>query len=318
MPRLSVLLAVYNTEKYVGEAIRSILGQTFTDFELLIADDGSSDQSKAEIARFNDPRIKISHNDKNQGKVRTVNRLLEMATGEYFTVHDADDISMKERFDKQIKFLDQHPDIAMCGTFFREIDEDGTFLQNVLLETEWDKIRVAIENESQFHGPTVMVKLNIPAAVGGFYRDFFIVAEDIEFYMRVCEKFKAVNLPEYLYEYRIVRTSLTKDWRNYRPERFALVNLMNYLSGERKKNGFDSYMSGDLAKVNEMYTYFVKEWETKWDSIYEQGIGRSIYFKFWKLAYSLSLKWIFKQPLKLTPYKTLLYVFRKQIGNMFD
>ncbi|MDH5399262.1 MAG: glycosyltransferase, partial [Cyclobacteriaceae bacterium] len=150
-PQLSVILSAYNAEKYVKEAIDSILNQTFTNFELIIADDGSKDKTRQIIDSYNDPRIIISHNESNWGKVNTVNRLFEMCRGEYLTIHDADDISVENRFERQINFLNKNKEYQLCGTAFSSFLEGGPLHEHRVI-TDSMRIKEEIKNKSCFHG----------------------------------------------------------------------------------------------------------------------------------------------------------------------
>jgi len=115
MPLLSIILPVYNSDLFVGQAINSLLKQTFRDFELLIIDDGSTDRTAAIISSFIDQRIKIIVNPVNRGIVFSRNRGLRSASGDFIAQFDADDVAMPDKFMKQIRFLQDNPDFGMVG-----------------------------------------------------------------------------------------------------------------------------------------------------------------------------------------------------------
>lgn len=118
MPEISVVMPVYNASQYLAEAIESIVSQTFTDWELIIIDDGSTDDSKLIIKRYaqSDKRIRYYKNEQNMGVIRTLNKGINLSTGKYIARMDADDISLPTRFDTQYRFLENNADVAMCGT----------------------------------------------------------------------------------------------------------------------------------------------------------------------------------------------------------
>ena len=118
MPRVSVVMPAYNAEKYIGEAIDSILNQTFTDFEFIIIDDGSSDRTADIVKSYSDPRIRLLANERNSGIVASLNRGIQKATGKYIARMDADDYSRLDRIKKQVDFLDNHPEVIALGTSF--------------------------------------------------------------------------------------------------------------------------------------------------------------------------------------------------------
>jgi glycosyltransferase involved in cell wall biosynthesis len=257
-PILSVILPAYNAEKYITEAIISILNQSFNDFELLIADDGSTDNTKQIIESFSDNRIKTIHNSKNIGKNETVNRLFHSSKGVYITIHDADDISVKDRFEKQISFFCKNPKYSLCGTFFKTIDSRGKFIKEVELEHNYHTIKKNIIAKSQFHGPTVMFKREIVDQVGGLFR-YFKWGEDIDFTLRVVEKFQATNLREFLYLYRIHDKSLTKDISFLNPDRLVNLKLRNFLAEQRKLRGYDCLMVSNFQEIESEKKRLIEE-----------------------------------------------------------
>lgn len=125
MPKVSVLMAAYNAEKYISDAISSILQQTFTDFEFIIINDGSTDRTEEIILSFNDDRIIYERNVENLGIVKTRNKLLSLATSPYIAWLDSDDISLPQRLDIQYKFLSSHPNFVLCGSWAEIIQEQG-------------------------------------------------------------------------------------------------------------------------------------------------------------------------------------------------
>ncbi|MDD4353774.1 MAG: glycosyltransferase family A protein, partial [Candidatus Nanoarchaeia archaeon] len=125
--RISVIMSAYNTERYIAEAIESILNQTFKDFEFIIIDDGSTDDSLKIIKRYvkKDRRIKLIHNKKNIGLTKSLNKGLKIAKGQYIARMDADDISLPQRFQIQYDFLEKNKDIFLIGTTAFLIDDKG-------------------------------------------------------------------------------------------------------------------------------------------------------------------------------------------------
>ena len=123
MPLISVLLPLYNTrEEYLRACLDGILGQTFDDFEVVIVNDCSPDPNVARVVRsYTDPRIRYYENDRNLGISETRNRLIELASGEFLAVHDHDDVSLPERFERQVAYLASHPDVGVLGTAHMEI-----------------------------------------------------------------------------------------------------------------------------------------------------------------------------------------------------
>ena len=197
MPVLSVLMPAYNASSFIKEAIGGILSQELRDLELIVADDGSTDDTREIINEFKDPRIILSHNEQNMGKVETCNRLLEVARGKYITVHDADDCSFPNRFKQQINFLENNKDFILCGCGFETVDILGRVLKVSLPETSYNLIRDNIWTGSQIHGPTIIIRRSQLKKIGGLYR-YFKHAEDVDLCFRAMELAPVTNLPEVL------------------------------------------------------------------------------------------------------------------------
>lgn len=207
-PTISVIMSVYNAEKYLRESIESILNQTFKDFEFIIIDDGSTDRSKEIILSFKDPRIKLVSRE-NRGLTKSLNEAIKQSVGKYIARMDADDISEKDRFEKQINFLETNPDIYLCGTWARSIDESGAILGELKYPPQTsDEIKKYLIRHNPFIHSTVMFKKGLVDKVG-FYDEKFLHVEDYELWTRVVPKFKTANMPEFLLRYRKAEAGVT-------------------------------------------------------------------------------------------------------------
>jgi glycosyltransferase involved in cell wall biosynthesis len=203
-PPLSVLMPVYNAEKFLAKALESILNQTFTDFEFIIINDGSADRSLQILQRHaqQDNRIRLI-NRENRGLVNTLNEGIQLAKSSYIARMDADDVSYRRRLQKQFTYLQSHPECVALGTKTQLIDEDGDPL--ILFSTytthnEIDQAHLQGKGGAIAH-PAVMFRKEIVAAVGG-YRAEFIHAEDLDLWLRMAEHGELCNLPELLLDYR--------------------------------------------------------------------------------------------------------------------
>ncbi len=200
MPKVSVLMPIYNTqEEHLREAIESILAQSYTDFEFLILNDSPDNTSlDAIVASYNDSRIHYSTNEKNLGITPSRNKLIDMAQGEYLAVMDHDDISMPERFAKQVAFLDEHADIGVVGTWKVRI--------NGKKDTNNVSDHSSIEQELMLGcclmHPTVMLRKAVLVETGVRYEEAFSPAEDYALFCRLIAKTRFANIPEILFVYR--------------------------------------------------------------------------------------------------------------------
>lgn len=204
MPTITVLMPMYNAGRFLAPAIESILQQTFQEFELLIVNDASTDGSK-EIARsFGDKRIRIVDNEKNLGLARTLNRGLELATGEFIARHDADDLSHHERLEKQVAFLRAHPAVALVGTQAIIIDEWGKY-KRILLDQPHEHVAIKWDLlfDNSFVHTSVMFRRAIVVEKFGGYDASYVACEDYELWSRLAESCQVANLRCHLVFHRL-------------------------------------------------------------------------------------------------------------------
>lgn len=208
MPKISVLMPVYNTEEeYLREAIESILNQTFTDFEFIIINDGSDNNAEDVILSYNDKHIKYIKKEKNQGLIETLNEVLEIAQGEYIARMDSDDVSLPERFEKQVNFLDKNPDVDVLGTWF------NCFPRNRVVKTFTNDKNIKecfLINSNNIGHPTVMLRKATFEKLNARYDENATYVEDYALWLSLIDKVKFANLPEILLNYRIHKKSICK------------------------------------------------------------------------------------------------------------
>lgn len=202
-PKISVLMSVFNGERYVADAIESILGQSEARFEFLIVNDGSTDASAAILDRFaaQDNRIRVVHQE-NRGLIASLNRLLAEARAPLVARMDGDDVSRPERFAIQLAHMTAHPQIAVLGTNTDELDADGAFYPCSDFHPEHTAdIRKRLMVASAMCHPSVMMRRDVICSLGG-YRAAFRHCEDYDLWLRVIEHYDMENLPDRLILYR--------------------------------------------------------------------------------------------------------------------
>lgn len=207
-PRVSVLMSVYNGARYLQEAVDSILGQTFDDFEFIIVDDGSTDATPAILDSYTDARIVRLRNEANIGLTRSLNKGLAVARGEYVARQDADDVSLPERLARQVAFLDAYPSIALVGTAYQEVFEDGRPDRQVSMPLKPGDVREQLLYHSCFCHGSVLARSVCLQAVDG-YNEQFVVAQDWDLWLRLADRFDLANLEEILYQLRMSPRSIT-------------------------------------------------------------------------------------------------------------
>ena len=203
-PAASVVIPVYNTARYLERAIDSVLNQTFTDFELLLLDDGSTDGSSAILDRYQacDSRCRVFHNH-NRGVITTRNEGNSMARADIIFLMDSDDICMPDRFEKQFTYLSEHPECVAVGSRILLIDQDDMPIMHMgdkLTHEEIDSTNISGE-AACFFQPTVAVRKSAVEKVGG-YRAEYRRAEDFDLFLRLAEVGTLTNLPDVLLKYR--------------------------------------------------------------------------------------------------------------------
>lgn len=157
-PTLSILMPVFNGERYIRESIASILGQTYTDFELIIVNDGSTDDTASIVREFKDPRIRFIHRENNKGVVYSRNEVLDAARGDILAFFDADDLAHPDKFWLQIDFLQKHPGIAIVGTRAFRIGPEGDRLGSWPLHGHPEKIRARMLFHNAFVNSSVVFR----------------------------------------------------------------------------------------------------------------------------------------------------------------
>lgn len=203
-PLVSVVMAAYNVEAYAAEAVESILGQTFRDFEFLIMDDGSTDGTFAILRRYadRDPRIRLWSRE-NRGIVASSNELIDRARGEFLARMDCDDIALPDRFECQVEYLHQHPDCVAVGSQALLIDPEGDPLCIWFKSRTHEEIdaKLISGDSGQFCHPTTMLRRQTLIEAGK-YNPRFPIASDLDVFLRLAELGQLANIPRVLLKYR--------------------------------------------------------------------------------------------------------------------
>lgn len=259
-PMISVVMPVYNGEKYLKEAIDSILNQTFTDFEFLIINDGSTDETEEIILSYDDSRIRYVKNETNLQIVKTLNKGIELARGKYIARMDADDISLPNRLEKQVQFLEDNPDIDICGTWVQTFG---------LREETWkypqshEEIKTALLFNSALVHPSVMIKKKFFDHF--YYEEQYNTAEDYALWTKsiVTQKFSNISLSLLKYHLhetqtdRIMQTEIANNIRkemlskigcsfsNYEMKIFTRIALYQFVSMEDSEHVFKKILTAN-------------------------------------------------------------------------
>lgn len=245
---IAVILAVYNEEVHVEEAVASIQAQTIGDWEMLVIDDGSTDRTNEILCRLaaNDERIRVLTNSQNQGLAASLNRGIWASSSKYIARMDADDLSYPTRFEKQLQYLRDHPDVAVVGTGARIIDFSGSPKGQWIPPAEHQRLVKRMPKVSPFFHSTVMGRRDFFETMGG-YNDAFRKRQDYELWARAHRAFLFGNVAEVLLDYRSrgsesasniiesVYPRLQVAWKNGFPVRGTWYGLCRLAKGIFKK-----------------------------------------------------------------------------------
>jgi glycosyltransferase involved in cell wall biosynthesis len=264
-PMVSVIMAAYNSADHLQDAVDSILSQTFGDFEFVIVNDGSTDRTREilDLCAETDSRITVIHQE-NRGLPASLNRAISGATGKYLARMDADDISLPERLEKQVEFMESHPEVGLCGTACRMIgDADGVSWTT----TSPDEIRSRLLFWPCLVHPTVMMRRELVADNGLQYDTEFKEAEDYELWTRVADFCKLANLPEVYLLYRVTSKQKTARFEDDVTNWSALIQrrLLEKMGVEPSPDEMDIHVSLHKSRFERSRDYVdrVEQWLCK-------------------------------------------------------
>lgn len=295
-PRVSVLMAVFNTREFVEAAVRSVLRQDFSDLELVIVDDGSTDGSTSLLQSLaaEDPRVVLVSRP-NRGLIATRNELLALARGELIAWMDSDDVSVPDRLSRQVRRFEAEPALVCLGGAALCIDPEGYPLSVERFPLPHDEILAGQAEGGAMRFPTTMMRSEPARRTGGF-REPFRLGEDLDLFCRLSELGRMANLPEVLLEYRQHPRSasavLAPQWEAYRTTILALAE-------ERRAGGPDRLQRGEAVVVPRVPPGAAdapEDIDLRWARrALEQG--------YWRTAWKYGLAALRRKPLSLSSWK---------------
>ena len=251
-PLVSVIMSVYNGEKYLVQAIYSILNQTYQNFEFIIIEDCSTDNSLDILEEYakKDSRIKIIKKEKNigiKGFIENLNLGISIAKGKYIARMDQDDVSLPERFHKQVDFLENNPEITLVGAQLNLINEQNKITGEAIAALQHRDIVKRITSQIQLFHPVIMFRKDQNIQ----YREKFIYCEDYDLYLNlITQGKKLANINEKLLHYRILESSISRKGDNFVKK--LMVEKALYFYKLRKENGQDLYETFNNEEVLEI------------------------------------------------------------------
>ena len=207
-PKVSVLMTCYNAASTIEESVRSALAQTFTNFELVLVDNCSTDESISIVQKLADPRIRIVALEKNHGRTPALNIALKNARGQYIAILDADDTSTNDRFALQVECLDQNSELVLVASWYRNIDSSGKLINEVKTPTTHLDVVRRLASNCPFMNSAVMFRAESIRSLGG-YDETFAYSQDLALWLGLATLGKFEILPKFLTNIRLTSTSLT-------------------------------------------------------------------------------------------------------------
>ena len=266
-PKVSVLIPAYNHEKYIGLAIESVLSQTFCDFELLISDDCSPDNTKDVIKGYNDKRIRTVFFEENQGTVFCLNHLLDIAQGEYIAVLGSDDIWEKDKLEKQLQVLETNPSLAACFTFANIIDRkskkitvSNAFPLSIFEYDNFPREKMLCDffvGGNRLCHSSALIRASVHREIGGYLPQLRQL-HDFDLWIRILLKYPVYILKENLVGYRFIentnnisRASDINNIRLYNEAKFVIENMFKNISDEDFITAFKNFFINKNASLPE-------------------------------------------------------------------
>jgi glycosyltransferase involved in cell wall biosynthesis len=309
-PLVSILMPAYNCAKFINKAIDSVINQTYTNWELLIADDCSTDTTSLIAESYKDPRIKFHHNTQNMGYLQTCNKLMALAKGDLITFQDADDYSAPNRFEMQVKHM-QENSLGACGTNYMRVDEDGNELSCSCYLLKHDEIFNASPQYYYFVGASVMFTKEVYQKVGGYNLYFDrIGAEDLYWVRLIMEQVKFENIKDPMYYYRFNPASISGNLSD-NPKGLFSAAVVQKLIEQRNETGTDDLEQGRTAMLDAFISKSIEPFLKDYSIFLKTLALRNFYNGDKKKAIRYMWKAIQKKPFNITYYKDLLYFIRK-------
>lgn len=230
MPVVSVIMPVYNASRYLSDAIKSILNQNFKDFEFIIIDDDSSDNSAEIVNRYQDNRIILVRNSRNLGVARTLNKGIELAKGKYIVRMDADDISAPRRLERQVRFMDTNPHIGISGGWVRLFGNGCSVIARVPQDSQ--EIAAYMVFENPLWHMTVIMRKDLIEKYNLRYDPSFTRSEDYDLWTKAAQYFSIANIPKVIVKVREHSNSATRaNWDEVTAQTETILGRMLLRSG---------------------------------------------------------------------------------------
>lgn len=261
-PQISIILPAWNAEKYLAESIDSLLAQTFTNFELIVINDRSTDTTEQIVRSYEtkDSRVKLVQNELEKGVAGALNTGLLNAQGKYIARHDGDDLARPDKLRKQYEFLESHPEIHLLGTGYAPFNTQGTRLE-ILHPSSSIELAWRFMFNSFFCHPSVMFRKSLYEEFGGYP---IVKSEDFAYFSKIIKKYQTANLPEVLLDYREHDNNVSKVNGQELGESAFLVsqeNVKYYLGNLDNYDLLKRFQQEKTARISELVKIKLLNWK---------------------------------------------------------
>jgi glycosyltransferase involved in cell wall biosynthesis len=300
VPTVSIVMPVYNTQKYLEEAIGSVLAQSFDDFELIAVNDGSTDDSPAILNRYRkrDPRIHVLHQN-NNGISAARNSGMRYARGKYIAVMDSDDVCLPERLSKQVELMENHPEVGLCGSRCSFFGCDGEYA-GIVPPVDSNCVKSLLLLVPTLSNTSLMMRRDLVIRNNLFYDESLVAAEDYDLSRRFSQCCKITNLTDILMRIRVHNTSTTQRIREKNDKCLSAVHrrVLSELGIRASEEELDLHLSVSTGAycvsrsreyVDSIEKWFCKLTEANTNArVYEPSALAKVLFERWSLACLLS------------------------------
>ncbi|MET6998758.1 glycosyltransferase [Chitinophaga sp. H8] len=317
-PMVSVIIPCFNSSMFMREAIESIMNQSYPELEILLIDDGSTDNTLDIIQELSalDGRIKLVRNERNLKLVNTLNKGISLCNGKYIARMDADDIACPLRIEKQVAYMETHPEIGLLGSFIEEFD-DKRIIGRGIQPISDERIRAYIFTASAFFHPGVLIRRDVLSAHNLQYEEQFTIGQDHALWINMLQHTKAANIPEILLRYRVNAQSLTQVSNRNRSSRRVVLKAiyrsaiskaglqlsdeeLSLYSCSMAKQDVIEVVDADVSDLIKLYDKVIKY------AVKNQGINRSYLKKYLAIRF---IAFLFYTNAKKRPYQVVKSIF---------
>lgn len=314
-PLVSVIMPVYNSQDFIKASVGSIVSQTYANWELLICDDGSTDNSYKlieELRRGNESKMRVFKNETNLRLLKTRNRLLKLAVGELITFQDSDDYSDRFRLERMVKEFSNNSRLGLLSSQVGYITRKGELMRISKKPTDHDTTLRLIYSNNVIGGSMMMIRKCALESVGGKFREYFdgLSYQDYDLSFLIAQKYESYSLSDVLYYYRQHDRSSSKI---VSVDRLVAKQVVIFLAKQRLERGSDDLMEGRSDMVDSYFEYLCEPYRRDSSMIYREYAANFMYNQLYKGAIQSAWESVKRNPLMLINWMTLQYCVRKTL-----